>query len=157
MPALRDAADAVELSGKGSSSARQITNHISGKLRRITVSEQTVQTGLSDNAASGLAYVTFIPAIVFLVTAPYNQNKTIRFHSWQSIFLFIACIAVDIALAVLLRVPFLGFMTLLLWPLVGLAFFIVWVLLLIKAFNGQRLKLPIIGDLAEKQAAGAGL
>jgi len=121
------------------------------------VSEQTVQTGLSDNAASGLAYVTFIPAIVFLVTAPYNQNKTIRFHSWQSIFLFIACIAVDIALAVLLRVPFLGFMTLLLWPLVGLAFFIVWVLLLIKAFNGQRLKLPIIGDLAEKQAAGAGL
>jgi uncharacterized membrane protein len=121
------------------------------------VSEQTVQTGLSDNAASGLAYVTFIPAIVFLVTAPYNQNKTIRFHSWQSIFLFIACVAIDVALSVLLRVPFLGFMTLLLWPLVGLAFFIVWILLLIKAFNGQRFKLPIIGDLAEKQASGAGI
>ena len=121
------------------------------------MSEQTVQTGLSDNAASGLAYVTFIPAIVFLVTAPYTQNKTIRFHSWQSIFLFIACVAVDIALSVLLRVPFLGFMTLLIWPLVGLAFFIIWVLLLIKAFNGQRFKLPIIGDLAEKQAGGAGL
>ena len=41
--------------------------------------KQTVQTGLSDNAASGLAYVTFIPAIVFLVTAPYNQNQRIRF------------------------------------------------------------------------------
>ena len=121
------------------------------------MSEQTVQTGLSDNAASGLAYVTFIPAIVFLVTAPYNQNKTIRFHSWQSIFLVIACIAVDMALTVLLRVPFLGFMTLLLWPLVGLAFFLVWILVLIKAFNGQRFKLPIIGDLAEKQAGGSGL
>jgi len=120
------------------------------------VSEQTVQTGLSENAASGLAYVTFIPAIVFLVTAPYNQNPKIRFHSWQSIFLFIACVAIDIALSVLLRVPFLGFMTLLLWPLVGLALFIVWVLVLIKAFNGQRFKLPIIGDLAEKQAGGAG-
>jgi uncharacterized membrane protein len=48
-------------------------------------------------------------------------------------------------------------MTLLLWPLVGLAFFIVWILLLIKAFNGQRFKLPIIGDLAEKQASGAGI
>ena len=120
------------------------------------MSEQTVQTGLSDNAASGLAYVTFIPAIIFLATAPYNQNRTIRFHSWQSIFLFIACVAIDIALGVLLRIPFLGFMTLLLWPLVGLAFFIVWILCLIKAFNGQQFKLPIIGDLAEKQA-GAGL
>src|SRR3954447_15605726 len=154
MPALRDAADAVELSGKGSSSARQITNHISGKLRRITVSEQTVQTGLSDNAASGLAYVTFIPAIVFLVTAPYNQNRTIRFHSWQSIFLFVACIAIDIALGVLLRIPFLGFMTLLLWPLVGLTFLIIWILCVVKPLNGQRFKPPIIGELAEKQAGG---
>ena len=122
-----------------------------------TVSEQTVQTGLSDNAASGLAYVTFIPAIVFLVTSPYNQNRTIRFHCWQSIFLFVACIAVDIALGLLLHIPFLGFMTLLLWPLVGLAFFILWILCLIKAFNGQTFKLPIIGDLAEKQAGGTGL
>ena len=121
------------------------------------MSEQTVQTGLSDNAASGLAYVTFIPAIVFLVTSPYNQNRTIRFHCWQSIFLFVACIAVDIALGLLLHIPFLGFMTLLLWPLVGLAFFILWILCLIKAFNGQTFKLPIIGDLAEKQAGGTGL
>ena len=121
------------------------------------MSEQTMQTGLSDNAASGLAYVTFIPAIVFLATAPYNQNKTIRFHSWQSIFLFVACVAVDVALGVLLHIPFLGLMSLVLWPLVGLAFFIVWILCLIKAFNGQQFKLPIIGDLAEKQAAGSGM
>ena len=43
--------------------------------------EETAQTGLSDNAASGLAYLTIIPAIIFLVVAPYNQNSTIRFHS----------------------------------------------------------------------------
>ena len=54
--------------------------------------DETVQTGLSDNAASGLAYVTFIPAIIFLVVAPYNQNAKIRFHCWQSIFLGIACV-----------------------------------------------------------------
>jgi uncharacterized membrane protein len=116
------------------------------------VSEQTVQTGLSDNAASGLAYVTIIPAIVFLAVAPYNRNVLIRFHSWQSIFFTIACIAVDVALMIFGRMPFLGLMSLFLWPLVGLAFFAVWILLLIKAFNGQRFKLPIIGDLAEKQA-----
>lgn len=118
------------------------------------MSEQTVQTGLSDNAASGLAYITIIPAIVFLAVAPYNRNSLIRFHSWQSIFFTIACIVVDIALGVLVRMPFFGFMSLLLWPLVGLAFFLIWIFLLIKAFNGQRFKLPIIGDLAEKQANG---
>lgn len=116
------------------------------------MSEQTVQTGLSDNAASGLAYITIIPAIVFLAVAPYNRNSLIRFHSWQSIFFTVACVVVDIALMILGRLPFLGLMSLLLWPLVGLAFFIIWILLLIKAFNGQRFKLPIIGDLAEKQA-----
>ncbi len=119
--------------------------------------EGTTQTGLSENAASGLAYVTFIPAIVFLVTPPYNQNQNIRFHSWQSIFLTIACIVIDVALTVLLQLPFFGFMTLALWPLVGLAFLIIWILVLLKAFNGQRLKLPVIGDLAEKQAGGVGI
>jgi uncharacterized membrane protein len=110
------------------------------------------QSGLTDNAAGGLAYVTIIPAIVFLAIAPYNRNSFVRFHAWQSIFFTVACIAIDIALMVVGRLPFLGFMTLFLWPLVGLAFLIVWIIVLIKAFNGERYKLPIIGDLAEKQA-----
>ena len=110
------------------------------------------QTGLSDNAAGGLAYITDIPAILFLALAPYNRNSYIRFHAWQSIFLTIACFALDIALIVLGRMPFLGFMTLFLWPLVALAVFVVWIIVLIKAFNGERYKLPILGDLAEKQA-----
>ncbi len=114
----------------------------------VTVS----QTGLSDNAAGGLAYVTVIPAILFLALAPYNRNSYIRFHAWQSIFFTIACFALDIVLLVLGRMPFLGFMTLFLWPLVGLAIFAVWIIVLIKAFNGERFKLPFIGDLAEQQA-----
>ena len=110
------------------------------------------QSGLSDNAAGGLAYVTIIPAIVFLVIAPYNRNSYIRFHAWQSIFFTIACIVIDIAVGVVARLPFIGLMTLFIWPLVGLAFLIIWIILLIKAFNGERFKLPIVGDLAEKQA-----
>ncbi len=110
------------------------------------------QTGLSDNAAGGLAYVTVIPAILFLAMAPYNRNSYIRFHAWQSIFLTIACFAVDVLLIVLGRMPFLGFMTLFLWPLAGLAIFVAWLIVLIKAFNGERFKLPILGDIAERQA-----
>jgi uncharacterized membrane protein len=38
------------------------------------------------------------------------------------------------------------------WPLVGLAGLVIWVMLLVKANQGLMFKLPIIGDLAEKQA-----
>lgn len=110
------------------------------------------QSGLSDNAAGGLAYVTIIPAIVFLILAPYNRNSYVRFHSWQCLFLAIAYFAVDMVMMILGRMPLFGWSTLFLWPLVALGFFIVWIVVLIKAFNGERFKLPIIGDLAEKQA-----
>ncbi len=110
------------------------------------------QSGLSDSAAGGLAYITVIPAIIFLIVEPYNRSSFVRFHAWQCIFLTIGCVVIDVALTFLIRLPFLGFLTLLIWPLVGLAFFIVWILAIIKAFNGQRFKLPIVGDLAEKQA-----
>ncbi len=110
------------------------------------------ESGLSDNAASGLAYVTIIPAIIFLLVPPYNKNSTVRFHAWQSIFLAIAWVAADIVLIILGRMPFIGLINLLLWPVVALGFFILWVIVLIKAFNGQKFKIPFIGDLAEKQA-----
>jgi uncharacterized membrane protein len=113
------------------------------------------QTGLSESAASGLAYITIIPAIIFLIVAPYNKNPTVRFHSWQSIFLCIAWIVLDIVFHVFTRIiPFGGFFLFALIPLISLAFFILWIVVLIKAFNGQRFKIPVIGDLAEKQANG---
>jgi uncharacterized membrane protein len=110
------------------------------------------QSGLSDNVAGGLAYVTFIPAIIFLIIEPFNKNSYVRFHSWQSIFLSIVWIAVDIVLHFIGRLPFLSLINLILWPVVGLLFFILWLIVMIKAFNDKRFKLPFIGDLAEKQA-----
>ena len=110
------------------------------------------QSGLSDNAAGGLAYVTFIPAIIFLIIEPFNKNSYVRFHSWQSIFLGIVWIAVDVVLHMIGRLPFLGLINLILWPVVGLGFFILWLVVMINAFNGKRFKVPFIGDLAEKQA-----
>ena len=119
-----------------------------------TVPEETPQSGLSDSAASGLAYITIIPAIIFLVVPPYNQKPLIRFHCWQSIFLCIAWIVCAIALTILRMMPFIGWFV---WPLhllVDLGLFILWVIVLIKAFNGERFKIPVIGDFAEKQANG---
>lgn len=110
------------------------------------------QSGLSDNAAGGLAYVTVIPAIIFLMVAPYNQNRFVRFHSWQSIMLAITWIVVFVGLIVLGAIPGIRLMTIFINPLVDLGFFVLWLIVLIQAFTGKMFKLPIIGDLAEKQA-----
>jgi uncharacterized membrane protein len=116
------------------------------------MSEATAQTGLSDNAASGLAYLTIIPAIIFLLVAPYNQNSTVRFHCWQSIFLGIAWAAVWIVLGIIGVIPFLNLVDVILFPLVGLAFLILWLIAMVNAFQGKRFNLPFLGDLAAKQA-----
>jgi uncharacterized membrane protein len=50
------------------------------------------------------------------------------------------------------HIPIFGWLTLLLWPIIGLAGFVIWLVLVLKAYQGQMFKLPIIGDLAEKQA-----
>ena len=113
---------------------------------------QAAQTGLSDNAAGALAYVTIIPAIVFLLVEPYNRNSFVRFHSWQSIMLAIAWFVVEVGLIVLGRIPGIGLVDLFIGPLVGLAFFVLWIIVLIQAFTGKWFKIPILGDLAEKQA-----
>lgn len=110
------------------------------------------QSGLSENAAGGLAYITFIPAIVFLVLEPYNRSSYIRFHAWQSLLLSASVFVVDIVLAILGRIPFVSFIDLFLYPLVWLAFFILWLVALIQAFNGRKFKIPALGDIAEKQA-----
>ncbi len=112
-------------------------------------------SGLTDNVAGMLAYVTIIPAIVFLVLEPYNKKRFIRFHSFQNIFFCVAWIVVGIALSIVAAIPVLGWLTLLVWPLLGLGGLIVWVIMLIKAYQGQMFKLPIIGDMAEKQAGPA--
>src|SRR5947207_4905879 len=64
--------------------------------------------GLTDNVAGMLAYVTIIPAILFLVLEPYNKRRFIRFHAFQCIFLCIAAIVLGVALQILWHIPFLG-------------------------------------------------
>jgi uncharacterized membrane protein len=109
-------------------------------------------TGLSDDAASGLAYLTFVPAIIFLVVAPFSTNPKIKFHAWQSIFLAVAWMVAWIVLAVLAFVPFVGWILLPIHLLLFLGLFIVWLIAIIQAFQGKRFSIPIIGALAAKQA-----
>jgi uncharacterized membrane protein len=102
--------------------------------------------GLSEAAAGVVAYITIIPAIIFLVMEPYNRSSFIRFHAWQSIFFGVI---VAIILFVLVVIPILGWI---LFLPVGLAFLIVWIFVMIKASKGERFKIPFIGNMAEQAA-----
>ncbi|MDR3410835.1 MAG: DUF4870 domain-containing protein [Formivibrio sp.] len=112
------------------------------------------RAGLSDNAAAAIAYLTFVPAIVFLLLPPYNASPYVRFHAWQSILLNVAAIVINIALSFLLVffMVFGAFFLMALPRLVWLAWLALWLVCVVKALNGQRFKLPLIGNLAEKQA-----
>jgi uncharacterized membrane protein len=108
---------------------------------------------ISDNAAGGLAYITIIPAIVFLIVEPYKKSSFVRFHAWQSIFFYVAWAVVHILVEIVQNlIPTVVFLTLSLWQFVDLVFFVVLVIVFVNAFNGKRIKLPIIAALAEQQA-----
>jgi len=113
---------------------------------------------MTDNLAGALCYlVGFITGILFLVLAPYNQNRTIRFHAFQSIFLNIAWFAAYIVATIISLafrvIPFLGtFVYIVLHLALFLAFAIIWIYLMIKTYNGEKIVLPIVGPFADKQA-----
>jgi len=110
-------------------------------------------SGLSENAAGGIAYLTIIPAIIFLIVAPFKSSSFVRFNAWQSIFFYVAWAVVHILIQVVQHlVPTIVFLTLTLWQFVDLAFFVVLVIVFVSAFNGRRILLPILGELAEQQA-----
>ncbi len=113
--------------------------------------QPAAEGGITDNVAGTLCYVLgFVTGIIFLVLEPYNRNKTIRFHAFQSIFLSVAVFVINVAVTILamLTAGILG----LLMPLIALGIFVLWVVLLLKTYQGQKIVLPIIGPMAEKQA-----
>jgi uncharacterized membrane protein len=112
--------------------------------------------GLDSNVGAMLCYIGnvlccagVILSIVFLVTE--KENRFVKFHALQSLFLGLAAIVLLIIVQILgaiLDIVHLGFLTIGLWFIVVLIFLILWLLAGIKAYGGQWYKLPFIGDLA---------
>jgi uncharacterized membrane protein len=113
-------------------------------------------SGLSENAAGAIAYLTIIPAIIFLVIEPYNKIPFVRFHSWQSIGLCLAALVLQVIVSIFeIMVHFIPGIVLLFSLIhlaIGLGLFLVWLFVILKASKGEWYKLPFIGDFAEKQA-----
>lgn len=106
--------------------------------------------GLTSNAAAAISYITFIPAVIFLVVAPYNRDRFVRFHAWQCIALTIVAVGIGIIFSVLSMMTFhiLWWLFMLIRVAVRLVLFVFWLIALIKASQGQWYKIPIVGDLA---------
>lgn len=104
-------------------------------------------TGVSNAVAAALCYFWFA-AIVFLLIAPYNRNREIRFHAYQGLFLAAIWLAGQVVLQV---IPILGWMILPIWSVLMLALCIACA---IKAYQGERLILPVISETADKQSIG---
>jgi len=110
----------------------------------------TAAMPMEENIAGMLAYFTIIPAIIFLIIEPFNRNRFVRFHSFQCLFTCAALIVLHILLSFFSYV--LPLMMFAIWGLLGLAELALWLLLVVKAYQHEMFKLPIVGDMAEKQA-----
>lgn len=100
----------------------------------------------NENLMGAASYLLgFITGIVFLLIE--KQSKFVRFHAMQSTILFGGVFVVNLVLGF---IPLLG-------GLIGLLLFFVtfvlWIVLMWKAFQGEMYKLPVIGDLADQQLA----
>ena len=107
-------------------------------------------TGLSPNVAGLLCYVgIWISGIIFLVLE--QRNKFVRFHAAQSI---VAFGTITVAGIIFGLIPVVGdpFAT-----IIGITGFIVWIIMIVKASNGEWYKLPWAGDVAEKIVASSGV
>lgn len=101
-------------------------------------------TGLEQNVAGLLCYVLgWISGLVFIIIE--KENKFVRFHAMQSIIVFGV---LTIAHIILSWIPFIGWV---LGILISILEFVLWIILMIKAFQGEKFKLPWAGNFAEKQ------
>ena len=109
-------------------------------------------TGLPKNTAAALSYVLGpVTGIVFYVL---EKEPYVRFHAMQSTIVFGAFILLYVVFSI---VPVIGWIVgLILSPIISLISFVLWIVLMWKAYSGEKYKLPYFGDLAEKQLAKLG-
>ena len=106
-------------------------------------------SGIQENVAGLLCYVLgWVTGIIFLILEKDNLN--VRFHAKQSIVVFGFLTAILIVLRILALIPFLDIFFIVLSSLIGLFGFILWIVLMVKAYQGEMYKLPVAGNIAEK-------
>jgi uncharacterized membrane protein len=118
------------------------------------VSEETNPHGLSENGIAALSYITFIPAILFLILPRYNRSAYVRFHAWQSLLLNVVAFLLSFIVTYMV-LPFMLSQAGILLGIVRIIWGIwlgAWVVWAVAALNGRKLVMPLLGKLADKVA-----
>lgn len=109
------------------------------------ISMAKTSTGLDENVAGLLCYVLgWITGLIFFLVE--KNNKFVRFHALQSIIVFGVLFLAGLIIS---WIPFIGGV---IGMLISVLAFVLWIILMIKAYQGEKFKLPWAGDLAEKNA-----
>lgn len=110
--------------------------------------------GLSPRTASILCYIPgigWIASVIVLASEKFRANRTVRFHAFQGLYLFVAWLIVDWVLSPMFRA--MPYPMLRIDKLLQAAILFLWIFMIVKASQEERYSLPIIGELAERSAA----
>ncbi|MDQ0350297.1 putative membrane protein [Alkalibacillus filiformis] len=114
------------------------------KVFRDEEEDKKSSTGLENNVAGLLCYLFgFITGLIFLLVE--KDSKFVRFHAFQSIFIWVSLFVLSMVIGF---VPLIGWLISLLLAPVG---FVIWIVCMIKAYQGKWFKFPVVGNIAEEQ------
>jgi|SRR5579859_3604647 len=122
-----------------------------------STSADSPTAGIEENVAGLLCYIlTWVTGLIFLLL---DKRPFVRFHAAQSIALCVAGAVFGIAfwivvlflsfLLAVIHIP-VGFLMILLWPVISLGFLTAWIFCMYKAYQHEKFKVPVIGDMVEK-------
>lgn len=103
-----------------------------------------------------LSYITIIGWVIALVMNSNQKSSLGSYHLRQTIFLYIISIGIYIAQIVLLFIPYIGWLISILLIFAGIGLFVLWILGLISAINGEQKPMPVIGEKAQELFHGIG-
>ena len=110
----------------------------------------TTSTGIQPNVAGLLCYLLgWVTGLIFFLIE--KDNKFVRFHAMQSMVVFGALTVFNIVASMVLSMLGVYFGLFFLFQLIWLAALILWIVLMIKAYQGESFKIPVAGDIAEQQ------
>jgi uncharacterized membrane protein len=131
--------------------------HCGGRQPSAAKPRSAFLSRLSSRNASLLCYIPvvgWIPAIVVLASSRFRQDRDVRFHAFQGLYLFVAWLIVDWAVG-----PFFAFFpghfarTFTVAGILKVVIFATWIFMIIKTSQNETYRLPIFGELAERSVA----
>lgn len=108
-----------------------------------------------DRTVAILTYITIIGFIIAIVMHSSKKTALGAFHLRQGLGLFITGLVIWLPGMIISFIPVINFLMVLVWPLVGISLFVLWIMGLVAAVNGQQKPMPVVGEHYQKWFAGA--